>query len=159
VLLAVVRLLPLWILLTLGQACAGDRQAPACPFEGEGDSAPSAGCLVVVHGRMLVVESIYGGVTPPGGKAARGESAQCAAHRETWEETGLDLHPGELLAVFDTGFHLYHCEIHAGSGMVELGPLKEVKDWYWLPVEDFDKVQWRFEGQGQKLQRILMAQE
>lgn len=156
---AVVRLLRLWLPLLLVQACAAGREAPPCPFEGEGDSAPSAGCLVVVHGKMLVVESIYGGVTPPGGKAGRGESAQCAAHRETWEETGLDLYPAELMAVFDTGFHLYSCEIHAGSGMVELGPLKEVKNWYWLPVEDLDKVQWRFEGQGQTLQRILMGED
>ena len=52
---------------------------------------------MVVHGKMLVVDSRRGGLTPPGGKMKKGESAQCTAHRETLEETGLDLKPGELL--------------------------------------------------------------
>ena len=139
-------------------ACSIAEEVPPCPFTGEGDSAPSAGCLVVVHNKVLVVESTYGGVTPPGGKTQERESAQCAAHRETLEETGLDLMPGELFHVFDTGFHLYHCEIHARSGTVELGPLREVKGWYWLSVEDFDKVEWRYAGQGEVLRRLLTGE-
>ncbi len=145
-------LLPMW------SACASPGPPP-CPFRGEPDRAPSAGCLVVVHNRVLVVESVYGGVTPPGGKTLAGESAQCAAHRETWEETGLNLLPGELVHVFDTGFHLYYCEIHAGSGAIELGLPKEVTNWYWLPLEQFDKVSWRFPGQGEVLRRLLLQQE
>ncbi len=143
------------VLLLAG--CAA--QVPPCPFTGKPDYALSAGCLAVVHGRVLVVESIYGGVTPPGGKSLEGESAQCTAHRETWEETGLDLLPRQLVHVFDTGFHLYYCEIHAGSGRIELGPGKEVEGWRWLSVEDFDKVRWRFAGQGDELRRLLAIEE
>lgn len=127
---------------------------PPCPFEGKPDFAPSAGCLAVVHGKVLVVDSRKGGLTPPGGKALSGESAQCAAHRETWEETGLDLMPGELIRVFDTGFHLYHCQIHAQSGLIAADAL-EVKRGFWLSVDDFDKVQWRYPGQGEALAELF----
>jgi len=157
--LAYARLFSLILPVLLLLAACATQGPPPCPFTGTPDFAPSAGCLTMVHGRVLVVESIYGGVTPPGGKSLEGESAQCAAHRETWEETGLDLLPSRLLHVFDTGFHLYYCEIHAGSGHVELGPGKEVRSWSWLSLEDFDKVQWRFAGQGEELRRFLTIEE
>ena len=131
---------------------------PPCPYTGEPDYAPSAGCLAVVHGKMLVVDSRKGGVTPPGGKARPGESAQCAAHRETFEETGLDLMPRQLVAKFDTGFYLYFCEIHAHSGSINPNVL-EVKRGYWLDFRDFDKVRWRFPGQGERLRELLQPQE
>ena len=130
-------------------------EAPPCPFQGEADYAASAGCLVLVHGRILVVESSFGGITPPGGKSKPGESAQCAAHRETWEETGLDLRPGRLLQKFDTGFYLYDCDIHADSGAIEAGSPREVRRGFWLPVTDFDTVEWRFEGQGEALLDLI----
>lgn len=143
----------------LPAGCGTAPQVPPCPYQGEPDFASSAGCLAYVHGRILVVESSHGGVTPPGGKTYPGESAQCAAHRETWEETGLDLMPRQLLHVFDTGFHLYYCEIHAGTGTVVLGPPREVRGWSWLPLEDFDRVKWRFPGQGEQLRRLLSGEE
>ncbi len=130
-------------------------EPPPCPFQGEADFAASAGCLVLVHGRILVVESRFGGITPPGGKSKPGESAQCAAHRETWEETGLDLRPGRLLHKFDTGFYLYACDIHADSGAIEAGSTTEVRRGFWLPVTDFDKVEWRFDGQGEALLDLI----
>ena len=141
------------LLLAACQAVSETRQA--CPYQGKSDEAPSAGCLVVVHGKMLVVDSRRGGLTPPGGKMKKGESAQCTAHRETLEETGLDLKPGELLKVFDTGFHLYACDIHAESGSIDAAIL-EVKRSFWLDLDDFDAVQWRYPGQEEVLREILM---
>ena len=126
----------------------------ACPYQGKPDYAPSAGCLAVVHGKILVVESRKGGLTPPGGKSRPGESAQCAAHRETLEETGLDLMPQQLLAVFDTGFHLYYGDIHADSGTIA-PRLGEVKRSFWLDIADFGTVKWRFAGQGAALLEVL----
>jgi 8-oxo-dGTP pyrophosphatase MutT (NUDIX family) len=148
-------LLPGFLLLSACSQSNGLR----CPFEGEPDIAPSAGCLAVVHGRVLVVDSRKGGLTPPGGKTREGESAQCAAHRETYEETGLDLMPRKLLKVFDTGFHLYYCEIHAESGLIEPGAVVEVRRGFWLPVEQFDRVQWRYPGQGEALYELVTAPE
>ena len=127
---------------------------PACPYQGEPDYALSAGCLTVVHGRMLVVGSRVGGLTPPGGKSREGESAQCTAHRETLEETGLDLIPQRLVTVFDTGFNLYSCEIHANSGTIDPAVL-EVKRAFWLDISKVDEVQWRYPGQGKVLEALL----
>ncbi len=126
-----------------------------CPYKGEPDFAFAAGCLAVVHGKVLVVDSRTGGLTPPGGKSKEGESAQCTAHRETLEETGLSLTPGKLLSVFDTGFHLYACDIHAGSGQITPAVM-EVKRSFWLDLADFDSVQWRYPGQQDILRKILM---
>lgn len=146
-------------LMTLAVLCACSITGePPCPYTGEADYGPSAGCLAVVHGKVLVVGSRNGGVTPPGGSTRSGESAQCTAHRETWEETGLDLLPRQLLKVFDTGFHLYHCEIHAGSG--EIRPaFFEVGNGYWLPIERFGETRWRYPGQGEDLYQVLFPGE
>lgn len=147
--------IPLLLSLLLG-ACSAAPQSN-CPYKGEPDYAPSAGCLTVVHGKMLVVDSRTGGLTPPGGKVKGEESAQCTAYRETLEETGLDLIPRQLMTVFDTGFHLYACEIHAGSGSIEAAVM-EVKRGFWLDLTDFDSVQWRFPGQDKVLREILMPE-
>jgi 8-oxo-dGTP diphosphatase len=127
-----------------------------CPYEGEPDFAFAAGCLAVVHGKVLVVDSRTGGLTPPGGKSREGESAQCAAHRETLEETGLSLIPGKLLTVFDTGFHLYACAIHPDSGQIAPAVM-EVRRSFWLDLASFDSVQWRYPGQQNILRDILMS--
>ena len=105
---------------------------------------------------MLVVENLRGRLSPPGGRVRDGESAQCAAHRETFEETGLDLLPGPLAATFDTGFHLYFCGLHAGTGTIEPRARTEVKKAYWLMVQDVDQVSWRFPGQGEILRELLI---
>ncbi|MEP5568484.1 MAG: NUDIX hydrolase [Halioglobus sp.] len=143
------------VLLMLG-ACSAQADR-TCSYDGEPDYAIAAGCLTVVHGKMLVVDSRTGGLTPPGGKSKEGESAQCTAHRETLEETGLDLIPRELLAVFETGFHLYSCDIHAGSGRIKPAVM-EVKRGFWLNLSDFDSVQWRYPGQDKILRNILMPE-
>ena len=130
---------------------------PPCPYQGPPDVAPSAGCLAVIHGRILVVRNPEGKVGPPGGGARASEPAQCTAHRETFEETGLDLLPRQLLRTFDSGFNLYYCEIHSGSGAIQPRSFFEVQRAYWLPMEDFGGVDWRFAGQGQELERMLRA--
>lgn len=137
------------------QLAACGPPAPLCPFTGEPDYAVSAGCLAVRDDRILVAELKSGEMTPPGGKALPGESAQCAAHRETWEETGLDLLPGELVHVFDTGFHLYRCDYYRNYDALNTWP-SEVNRALWLPISEVDEVQWRFPGQG-KLLRSLAA--
>ena len=148
-----IRYLCLAVSVLLTAACAQSPEHP-CPYQGEPDYAISAGCLTVVHGKMLVVDSRTGGLTPPGGKSRDGESAQCTAHRETLEETGLDLIPRELVSVLDTGFHLYRCEIHARSGSIDPAVL-EVKRGFWLDISSFADVKWRYPGQGQILTELL----
>jgi 8-oxo-dGTP diphosphatase len=135
-------------------ACSGD--APSCPFTGVADTAPSAGCFVVSDQALLLVQGLNGKLSPPGGSSAPGESAQCTAFRETWEETGLRLQPGELLGVFDTGFHLYRCKPDADSGEINPPIRFEVRDAFYLPAAQFENFEWRYPGQQVLLKEWLM---
>lgn len=139
-------------------ACASD-PPPCPPLAGPAESGPSAGCLVLVHGRMLVVEGWNGRVGPPGGHVEAGEDARCAAHRETWEETGLNLRPGKHLATFDTGFRLYQCHVEANTGAIDPPDRLEVRRAYWLPVVGMGEVEWRFPRQGEQLRALIQSSE
>ena len=140
--------LPLGVL-----ACAGE--PPPCPFAEHSDRAPSAGCFAVSEQGLLLIQGISGKISLPGGSSLPNESAQCTAFRETWEETGLSLRPGQLLTIFDTGFYLYRCERHAGSGEIDSPLPLEVIDAFYLPAARFDAYQWRFEDQREFLKDML----
>ena len=137
------------ILLLFGStlACADSARPPDCPLADASARAPSAGCMAVRDDRLLVVEDLQGRIGPPGGSSKEGESAQCTAHRETWEETGLDLQVGELVTVMQTGFYLYDCRFHLQSGDIDPPPRMEVRRAFMLHSDDFDQHQWRFPDQ------------
>ena len=142
-------------LLCLELAGCGVAAAPPCPAElDQTTQAPSAGCMALQQGKLLVVQNRTGRLSPPGGSAESGESAQCTAFRETWEETGLHLQPSELLAVFDTGFHLYHCRHHPESGELDPPQRFEVSDAFYLAPADFNDWEWRFPGQEETLRTL-----
>ena len=150
------------ILILLGlqllNACS-EVQQPTCPTPLAKAVAPSAGCFTVQNGRLLVVEGLAGRISPPGGKSAAGESAQCAAHRETWEETGLDLQVNELLQVMDTGFYLYRCSFHANSGEIDPPRRLEIRQAFMLHPSEFDQYEWRFPEQISQLQELLRTHQ
>jgi 8-oxo-dGTP pyrophosphatase MutT (NUDIX family) len=86
--------------------------APACRNELRGN----AGCLIRFGERVLVVRHASSGkLTVPGGRSRPHESAQCTAHRETWEEAGLAVVVGPLVTTLDNGFHLFACGADAGE--------------------------------------------
>lgn len=137
-------------------ACS--EQAPGCPFTGKPELAPSAGCFVVADGGLLLVQGMDGRISLPGGSSLTGESAQCTAFRETWEETGLRVQPGELLEVFDTGFHLYRCERGADSGEIDPPPRFEVRTAFFLAADRFGEYDWRFTEQRELLKSRLLGE-
>lgn len=137
--------LTVFIAISLG-GC-GLVTAPPCTHTAQVSYAPSAGCLSVSEKGLLVVEDLSGKISPPGGSADEGESAQCAAYRETWEETGLQLRPTTHLATLDTGFHVYLCEQDELSGELNPPPRWEVRQAFYLPLDQFDQWEWRFAGQ------------
>lgn len=125
-------------------------EPPDCPVSDAVTLAPSAGCLTVLNGHLLVIKAHNGKVSIPGGSVETTESAQCGAHRETWEETGLSVKPQALLRVFDNGFHLFQCQPPATSQVDDtLKPpfWLEIRQAFWLKPEDFDLHHWRFPNQ------------
>ena len=104
---------------------------PTCTVVAGDVGVPSAGCLAVNDGDVLLVKIMGGTYGPPGGSVDKNESAQCAAERETWEETGVQVSAGELAAEFDNGFRLYWCEAVSGREVEISRPLEiQHADWY-----------------------------
>lgn len=128
-----------------------------CPVTGKGDQAPSAGCFATSAQGLLLVQGLDGRVSLPGGSSEPGESAQCTAFRETWEETGLHLQPRELLQIFSTGFHLYRCERGERSGEIDPPPRFEVQAAFYLPADQFNRYAWRYEDQKEQLRLMLSS--
>ena len=63
------------------------------------------GAIIVENGRVVLIkrgqQPLMGDWSIPGGMLELGETVHEAASRETQEETGLTVEPGELLGVFD----------------------------------------------------------
>jgi 8-oxo-dGTP diphosphatase len=74
------------------------REYPENPFIG-------VGAIIVEAGRVVLVKRghapLSGEWSIPGGVLEVGEMLREAAIREAWEETGLEVEPGEVLGVFD----------------------------------------------------------
>ncbi len=117
---------------------------PPCPHDNNQLPAASAGCMLVKNGRLLVVQDFKSYISVPGGSSDKKESPQCTAHRETWEETGLNVYVGELVDKFDTGFHLYKCSLSNPRGMIDPPPRLELQDVFWLAVDEFPNHTWRY---------------
>jgi 8-oxo-dGTP diphosphatase len=84
-------------------------------MSGKGDSRAypgrpivGVGGVVIMEGKTLLVERgsppLEGTWSIPGGSLETGESLEEGVRREMLEETGLDVHVGELLEVFDRVF-------------------------------------------------------
>lgn len=120
----------------------------------EPDFAFAAGCLIRHGDRLLMVRQLYGGkLGVPAGHAESGESAQCAAHRETWEESGMNVIVHGMLRRFRNGFALYECELTdaAATDRTELevpdSGENEITQVLWVDPRSIDASQWRFPRQ------------
>ncbi|MGD8808593.1 MAG: NUDIX hydrolase [Gammaproteobacteria bacterium] len=132
------------------------QSAPECRVEAAAQDrrVGNAGCLIVLNGRTLLIEHrVSGRLGFPGGTAEAGEISQCTAHRETWEETGLDVEVGAFVKRLSTDFSLYECH----SDKVRLSsdrapPLArwsrvEVSGLQWRDIDEIAEEQWRFPDQ------------
>lgn len=122
------------------------REYPETPLIG-------VGAVIVDQGRVVLVKRKFpplaGEWSIPGGRLEIGETQREAVVRETREETGLTVEPGELLGVYDRllrddgGRILYHyvlidflCWRVAG----ELQPGGDADDARWFSKEETGKI-------------------
>ena len=116
----------------------------------EDDRRANASCLILHGDKVLLITHRWGGkLGVPGGTQEPEELAQCTAHRETLEETGLQVVVGERLQVMKNGFHLYRCM--PAEPLLEEMPLSlpaaarmEVSDIGWYSLADLRRADWRF---------------
>ena len=146
---------PVLITSFILSACS---QQPTCSLASGDMGAPSAGCLVVDNGELLLVKVMGGSYGPPGGSVDSDESAQCAAERETWEETGVQVSAGELAAEFDNGFHLYWCEAISGRE-IEISRPIEIQHADWYAPELFRHLKWRYANQADIIETLMSERQ
>jgi len=117
----------------------------------EPEFSMAAGCFIRDDNRLLVVRHRNSGKLGfPAGVTRSMESAQCVAHRETYEETGLDVMVHGMIRQFGNGFTLYRCEL-PDPGVTEVDELTvpesgaaEVSQVLWVDPTDTEPSDWRF---------------
>ena len=120
---------------------------------GRVDQAYTAGCLVLYDKEVLLVEAM-GKWGPPGGTVRSGESSQCGAERETWEETNVAVSVQGTAAVFQNGFHLYWCSPVGKPDPKVRAPL-EVSNVDFFSTEEFANLRWRYPDQATEFSRMV----
>lgn len=74
----------------------------------------------------------------PAGGTQGDESLRCAAHRETWEETGFNLEVGKLLTYSSSGMPVFHCK--GDPSMVALAGQIPAPGWAKIEVIELIRV-------------------
>jgi 8-oxo-dGTP diphosphatase len=144
-------------------AVSGCSDVPPCQVipEFSDSSQGNAACLIRREDEVLaILHRFSGGLDLPGGRSDGGETGQCTAHRETWEETGLNVvvgarvsWPGEAL--------LFECALssadEADAADFSISPFAsiEVADITWVDVQDTRRQDWRYRWQLRWIRRFL----
>ncbi len=143
-------------ILILVSACDPRPDAPQCRTRApapETERQANAGCVILDQDHLLVLRHRFGGeLGIPGGARHKGESAQCTAHRETWEETGLDVRVGRELGRLRYGYTLYRCYPdesldHSTKPVLPWHARLETTGVEWMPLEALPRDQWRYREQ------------
>ena len=113
----------------------------------------NAGCVIIQNNKILVAK-FYGKdiYAIPGGTKKRGESAACTAHRETFEESGIDSKIIKRMFIANNGFNVFLCE---AQNKINLNYSKkyEIDGILFLPIENIDH--YRYPEQLQKIKNYL----
>ena len=91
------------------------------------DIPPSnkASCVIrIADGLIVLRHKTTNKLTVPGGIPLQNESAQCAAHRTTWELTGFNVLVNDLIETSPTGVAYFNCQLENGfSGEITEFPV------------------------------------
>jgi 8-oxo-dGTP pyrophosphatase MutT (NUDIX family) len=117
-------------------------------------------CLVRDGNRVLAtVNRLSGKLDLPGGRREGDETGQCTAHRELWEETGLDATVGRFLIDRNSTL-LFECRVPASVDSahdVAVPPwaFYEIADIEWIDPAEHEPADWRFPGELETLRLAL----
>jgi hypothetical protein len=133
------KLLLLFFTLFLVACTQSPPSSPTCRIAKEFNAdyqAPSA-CVIRVQNSLLVIKYYSGAPYDlPYGNPISNESAQCTAHRSTWEQTGINVEVDQLLGVTQSGMMLFSCEL-GGGFTSEDGPIV-VPSWSDKEIEQIE---------------------
>ncbi|WJG08789.1 NUDIX hydrolase [Aliiglaciecola sp. LCG003] len=140
---------------TIGLTSCGESppSAPACRVKDQQIpiQPANAACIIRLDGKLLTVtHRLSGKYDVPGGTSDGSESAQCTAHRETWEETGFNVEVVKWLGENENHLHYFACTL-AGNfdGSITQFPLPA---WSHTEIQNIQLIdpyaitdrQWRF---------------
>ena len=129
-------------------------EAPACRVDPAfvDTSRSNSDCVVRNGDRVLaIVHRFSGKLDLPGGRREGEETGQCTAHREAWEETGLDVTVGRLLIERNSTM-MFDCRLPANVDpardfSVPPWGLVEVSGIEWVDPSEQEPADWRFPGE------------
>jgi hypothetical protein len=112
-------------------SCAKERLAdPMCRIAPTFLPAPAApaACFIKLDTKLLVIkiQNDNGWQLPSGGINMQ-QSAQCTAHQAVWQNTGLNVEVGQLLAIEPDNMHIYACAL--SNGFENLTQALPVPEW------------------------------
>jgi 8-oxo-dGTP pyrophosphatase MutT (NUDIX family) len=143
-------------------AAACTVESPACRVDPAfaDDRRSNSICIVRSGDRVLAtVHRFSGKLDLPGGRRQGDETGQCTAHRELFEETGLDATVGRLLIDRNSTL-LFDCRLPASvdparEPSVPPWGIIEVVDIKWVDPNEQAPGDWRFPGQLETLRLAL----
>ena len=156
-----IRFLFLVATVSLTAACT---PAPPCAIDQShvDQRKGNASCFIKSDGRALVTRVRFSGrLVFPGGTARKNETAQCTAHRETWEETGLDVTVGPLWTRSGgPTIYIYRCAATPSISAETIPVLPwrsriEVSDIQWVDLTELQPPEWQYPRQLQQIHRLL----
>ena len=145
------------ILAVLLVACS--EAPPELPFcrQSVKESTPiasPAGCIIIQERYLLVVKHrLSGKYDIPAGQGLTNETAACTAHRETFEETGLNVEVTALISQSATGLQFFSCQKHQGFNAPNSAPpvpfwsSHEISHVEWIDPYSITSKDWRFADQ------------
>ncbi|HEY7671096.1 MAG TPA: NUDIX hydrolase [Gammaproteobacteria bacterium] len=143
-------------------AAACTVEAPACRVDPAfaDDRRSNSICVVRNGDRVLAtVNRMSGKLDLPGGRREGDETGQCTAHRELFEETGIDATVGRLLIDRNSTL-LFDCRLPASVDVarapsVPPWALIEVAGIQWIDPNEQQPADWRFPGELETLRLAL----
>lgn len=151
------------LVATVGLTAACTPAPPCAVDQSQVDQRKgNASCFIESHERALVTRYRFSGrLIFPGGTARKNETAQCTAHRETWEETGLDVTVGPLWTRSGgPTIYIYKCAATPSISAETIPVLPwrsriEVSDIQWVDLTELQPPEWQYPRQLQQIHRLL----